>query len=149
MGPRLSCSDRKPLPPRYIPIDFVKLTIVTETFPPEINGVAMTFGRIAGELAGRGHEVTVCHPRRDDLAPSVPPAEFSELLVRGFPIPGYPLLRFGLPAAGLFRRRWRAARIGPIRPQCLPAPVFRCFSKICPPRSARPSGSPSPRWGFR
>jgi hypothetical protein len=32
----------------------VKLALVTETFPPEINGVAMTFGVIARELGRRG-----------------------------------------------------------------------------------------------
>ncbi|HWA87238.1 MAG TPA: glycosyltransferase family 1 protein [Opitutus sp.] len=98
----------------------MKLAIVTETFPPEINGVAMTFGRVARELARRGHEVTVCRPRRHDLPAAgsakadLPPAgaqaEFTELLVPGIPIPGYPLLRLGLPAAGKLRRRWRADR---------------------------------------
>jgi len=88
----------------------VKLTIVTETFPPEINGVAMTFGHIARELGRRGHEVTVCHPRRDDLVNGVAHPEFASVPMPGLPIPGYPLLRFGLPAAGTFRRRWRAER---------------------------------------
>ena len=37
----------------------MKLALVTETFPPEINGVAMTFGVIARELGRRGHAVTV------------------------------------------------------------------------------------------
>lgn len=88
----------------------MKLTIVSETFPPEVNGVAMTFGHLARELGRRGHEVTVWRPRRDDLANSSPPAEFTEVLVRGIPIPGYPLLRLGLPARGAFLRRWRAQR---------------------------------------
>ena len=95
---------------RHDPTDFVKLTIVTETFPPEINGVAMTFGRLARELARRGHHVTVCRPRRNDLSPAYARTEFAELLVRGIPIPGYPLLRLGLPAGGKLRRRWRADR---------------------------------------
>src|SRR5262245_61326479 len=43
----------------------VNLAIVTETFPPEVNGVAMTFGVIARELGRRGHHVTVVHPRRN------------------------------------------------------------------------------------
>ncbi len=88
----------------------MKLTIVSETFPPEVNGVAMTFGHLARELGRRGHEVTVWRPRRDDLVNHSPPAEFAEVLVRGVPIPGYPLLRLGLPARGAFLRRWRAHR---------------------------------------
>lgn len=88
----------------------MKLTIVTETFPPEINGVAMTFGHIARELGRRGHQVTVCHPRRDDLPNGVAHPEFDAVPFPGLPLPGYPLLRFGLPAAGKLRRRWHADR---------------------------------------
>lgn len=88
----------------------MKLTIVTETFPPEINGVAMTFGHVARELGRRGHQVTVCRPRRDDLPGGPRPTEYKEVLVRGIPIPGYSMLRLGLPAGGFLRRRWRAQR---------------------------------------
>lgn len=88
----------------------VKITIVTETFPPEINGVAMTFGHLARELGRRGHEVTVCRPRRDDLINKTPHVEFSEILVRGVPIPGYPLLRLGLPAHRILSEAWRLSR---------------------------------------
>jgi glycosyltransferase involved in cell wall biosynthesis len=88
----------------------VKLTIVTETFPPEVNGVAMTFGHIATELGRRGHQVTVCRPHRRDLPPRAPDRAFQEIGLPGMPIPGYPLLRLGLPAGRHFRRRWRAER---------------------------------------
>ena len=88
----------------------MKLTIVTETFPPEINGVAMTFGHIASELGRRGHQVTVCRPRRDDLANDIAHHAFDEVPLPGLPIPGYPLLRLGLPAGGKLRRRWRTDR---------------------------------------
>jgi len=87
----------------------VKLTIVTETFPPEINGVAMTFGHLTRELGRRGHDITVCRPRREGLNHHAHP-EYSEMLVRGVPIPGYPLLQLGLPAGHALRRRWRAQR---------------------------------------
>ena len=92
------------------PPNHVKLTIVTETFPPEINGVAMTFGHIASELGRRGHQVTVCRPRRDDLPNGAAHPEFHEVALPGLPIPGYPLLRLGLPAGGRLRRRWQAER---------------------------------------
>jgi hypothetical protein len=46
----------------------VKLTLVTDTFPPGINGEAMIFGHIARELGRRGPQATICHPRRDDFA---------------------------------------------------------------------------------
>jgi len=88
----------------------VKLAIVTETFPPEVNGVAMTFGHIARELGRRGHEVTVYRPRRRDLPAAGTHPEFVEVPLPGVPIPGYPLLRLGLPAHGSLRRMWRAQR---------------------------------------
>lgn len=88
----------------------MKLALVTETFPPEINGVAMTFGVIARELGRRGHEVTVYRPYRSDLpAPATHP-EFREVALPGCPIPGYPQLRLGLPAWARLRRRWQAER---------------------------------------
>ncbi len=85
------------------------LAIVTETFPPEINGVAMTFGHVAGELARRGHRVTVYRPNRPDPAPARD-ASFEEIAMPGMPIPGYPLLRLGFPAAGRLRASWKQAR---------------------------------------
>jgi glycosyltransferase involved in cell wall biosynthesis len=88
----------------------VKLAIVTETFPPEINGVAMTFGVIAGELARRGHSVAVYRPWRPDLPDPKAPSLFKQVPMAGVPIPGYPLLRMGLPAGGRLRRAWVADR---------------------------------------
>lgn len=88
----------------------MKLAIVTETFPPEINGVAMTFGTIARELGRRGHRVTVYRPRRNDLPTRGTHPEFVEIALPGMPIPGYSLLRLGLPAGGEFHRRWKNER---------------------------------------
>lgn len=88
----------------------MKLTIVTETFPPEVNGVAMTFGHLAQELARRGNAVTVCRPRRPDLVSREPTTNFVEELFTGVPIPGYPLLRLGLPARRRLMRQWRLNR---------------------------------------
>ncbi len=89
----------------------MNLAIVTETFPPEVNGVAMTFGLIARELGRRGHKVTVYRPHRHDLpAPAGPNADFTEVAMPGLPIPGYPLLRLGLPARGRLMREWQRAR---------------------------------------
>jgi glycosyltransferase involved in cell wall biosynthesis len=100
---------KKKFPPPP-PSPFVKLAFVTETFPPEINGVAMTFGVITRELGLRGHEVTVYRPRRNDLPPPGTHPEFRMVSLPGIPIPGYPLLRLGFPAAGKLRRQWKASR---------------------------------------
>jgi glycosyltransferase involved in cell wall biosynthesis len=88
----------------------VKLAIVTETFPPEINGVAMTFGVIASELGRRGHSVAVYRPWRRDLPDASALADYTQVPMPGLPIPGYPLLRMGLPAGATLRRTWSADR---------------------------------------
>lgn len=81
------------------------LTLVTETFPPEINGVAMTLGRLVDGCTARGHRVRIVRPRqrheRNGLCPE------GHLLIRGLPLPRYPALRFGLPAWRTLHRAWR------------------------------------------
>lgn len=88
----------------------MKIALVTETFPPEINGVAMTFGVIARELGRRGHQITVYRPRRPDLINHGVHPEYTEVPMPGMPIPGYSMLRLGLPAAGRLRKTWSADR---------------------------------------
>jgi len=86
----------------------VNISLITETFPPEINGVAMTLHRVVEGLIDRGHEVEVICPRRGDRAEFFAERRFSLLMVPGLPIPRYPDLRFGLPAHGKIRRAWQA-----------------------------------------
>lgn len=85
----------------------MRIGIVTETYPPEINGVALTVQGLAEGVAARGHQVEVVRPRQriegdDDRIVSV--------LVRGAALPRYPGLRFGLPAGSRLLRHWRAQR---------------------------------------
>lgn len=88
----------------------VKIALVTETFPPEINGVAMTLSHLVEGLARRGHQVTVIRPRQN--AHDLPRDDglYDELLCPGVPIPGYPLLRAGLPVRGRLLKAWRNER---------------------------------------
>jgi glycosyltransferase involved in cell wall biosynthesis len=89
----------------------LKIALVTETFPPEVNGVAMTLGVIAREFGLRQHEVTVYRPHYPKAADGgAPPPPFTEVGMPGMPIPGYPMLRLGFPAQGSLRRRWKADR---------------------------------------
>ena len=92
------------------------VAVVTETFPPEVNGVAMTLGRTVPGLLARGHRVSLVRPRQhaadtDDGedAPAISP-RLTTTRVRGLPIPGYAGLKFGLPAPRLLRRLWRKDR---------------------------------------
>lgn len=90
----------------------LRLSIVTETFPPEVNGVAMTVGRLVEGMQARGHQIQLVRPRqRGEARPGAPVAGGEPLLaVRGFPLPGYPELRFGLPAKGAMVSAWRRDR---------------------------------------
>lgn len=82
------------------------VALVTETWRPEINGVAMTLGRMTDGLLQLGHRVSLVRPRqhRQDVAASGD--TFSEVLVAGLPIPGYRGLLFGLPARGKLQKLW-------------------------------------------
>jgi glycosyltransferase involved in cell wall biosynthesis len=79
--------------------------IVSETAPPEVNGVAMTVGRLVDGMRRRGHRVTLVRPK-----PAAGTAGRDDVTVPGLPLPGYPDVRFGLPAGAVLRRRWRAQR---------------------------------------
>ena len=86
------------------------ICVVTETYPPEINGVALTLAHLVKGLATQGHTVSVIRPRQqrsDCLSCS---CDSQVTFVRGLPLPGYKGLQFGLPAGGLLRRSWMQHR---------------------------------------
>lgn len=85
----------------------MRLALVTETYPPEVNGVAMTLSRLVGGLRARGHAVEVVRPRqKHENAPS--PAE--DFVVPGMAIPFYDSLRIGLPVVARLEAHWRKRR---------------------------------------
>lgn len=81
--------------------------LVTETYPPEVNGVALTVQSLEHGLRQRGHRVSLVRPRQE--------AEHTEgacrdVLVRGVRLPRYPGLQAGLPATGRLLDAWSEAR---------------------------------------
>ena len=84
----------------------MRIAMVTETYPPEVNGVARTVGFMADGLRRRGHSVQVVRPRQNGHDS----AGADELLQRGIPIPRYPQLRMGAPAGGALERAWAEQR---------------------------------------
>ncbi len=76
----------------------LRVAMVTETYPPEINGVAMTMGRIVSGLQARGHAVQLIRPRQHSADFPLEQPLFEEVLQRGVPIPRYDALKLGLPA---------------------------------------------------
>lgn len=88
----------------------MRVAVVTETYPPEVNGVALTVARMVEGLRARHHDLELVRPRQ--AADQVPAAgeRWREVLLRGMPIPGYPMLRMGMPARRELMRHWSRER---------------------------------------
>ena len=84
--------------------------IVTETYPPEINGAAMTLGRLVQGLRARDHAVSVVRPRRSEADERHRAGAVGEMLVPGAPVPGYRGVRVGWPAWRRLEAGWRVRR---------------------------------------
>ena len=98
---------------RYVPAHpSLRVALMTETYPPEINGVAMTLACLVAGLQARGHDVQLLRPRQaPDAAQGQRPVNgLEEVLMRGLPIPKYPHLRMGLPAKKHLLSLWTARR---------------------------------------
>lgn len=83
------------------------IELVSETYPPEINGVALTVQSLEQGLRGLGHRVALVRTEQGSDCASAHP---DLMLVDGAPIPRYPGLRFGLPAGRRLCSRWIAQR---------------------------------------
>ena len=80
----------------------MKIDIVTDTFAPDVNGVAMTLGRLCDGMRRRGHRVHVIHT--GDFAKQ------GETCSASVPLPGYKEVRVGLPEPFKLRARWMKKR---------------------------------------
>lgn len=73
----------------------LKIAIVTETWPPEINGVALSLMQLCKGLQRRGHKILLVRPAQK--ASCVDFSPYRECLVNAQAIPKYPSLQFGWP----------------------------------------------------
>ena len=104
--------DRAPTELQFPPVvlDPIRIAIVTETYPPEVNGVAMTMARMVRGLLERRHTIQLIRPRQHaGDRPAVGPT-FEEVLTRGVPVPRYDALKLGLPVPRKLTRLWSARR---------------------------------------
>ena len=76
----------------------MRVAIITESFPPDVNGVAHTVLRVAEQLTRRGHEPIVVAPRPPRGTRQVGPFPYPVVRVPAVPLPGYPSFRLGLPS---------------------------------------------------
>jgi glycosyltransferase involved in cell wall biosynthesis len=88
----------------------LKIAVVTETYPPDINGVAHTLSKIVEGLQALGHDLWLIRPKQQAQHMAVQTAHFQEVLVKGVPIPFYNELRMGLPAKRELQRLWAKQR---------------------------------------
>lgn len=88
----------------------MRICLVSDTWSPDINGVAHTLGRLSEELQRRGVALQLVRPRPANR--STPRAEGieAELRAPGLALPGYREVRIGLPAGRAIQRLWRQQR---------------------------------------
>jgi glycosyltransferase involved in cell wall biosynthesis len=95
----------------------LRVAMVTETYPPEVNGVAATIARVVDGLRQREHTLQLIRPKQDagdtpddllDDADGDP--RYVEVLMRGVAIPRYPQLKMGLPSKRALLRLWQGQR---------------------------------------
>ncbi|HWP19340.1 MAG TPA: glycosyltransferase family 1 protein [Burkholderiaceae bacterium] len=85
----------------------MRIAYVTETYPPELNGVALTVERTVTYLRGAGHEVELVRPRQPHEPALCADDEWRTF---GVPIPMYRDLRFGVTWTRSLRQRWLRRR---------------------------------------
>ncbi|WP_139115159.1 glycosyltransferase, partial [Acinetobacter pittii] len=73
----------------------LKIAIVTETWPPEINGVALSLLQLCQGLQKQGHKILLIRPEQKAKCHDFTPEQ--ECLVMSQAIPKYPTLQFGWP----------------------------------------------------
>lgn len=89
----------------------MRVAFVTETYPPEVNGVSMTLSRLVEGLHARNHDVQLVRPRQPGAPEAADTQErFHEVLMRGLPVPRYPSLRMGVPSKRALVRLWSMRR---------------------------------------
>ena len=88
----------------------MRLSVVTETWPPEINGVSLTLSKLVQGLCARNHQVQLIRPRQTRADEALQHLGFEELLMWGMPIPRYPELKLGLPGKRALIQAWTLKR---------------------------------------
>jgi hypothetical protein len=73
----------------------LRIAIVTETWPPEINGVALSMMQLCQGLQRLGHKILLVRPIQKTICTEFNPEQ--ECLVMSQPIPKYPSVQFGWP----------------------------------------------------
>ncbi|NEC40115.1 glycosyltransferase, partial [Streptomyces rubrogriseus] len=76
----------------------MRVVIVTESFPPDVNGVAHCALQTARHLVARGHDCVVVAPATSAAAEADTRAPCRVVRIPSLPLPGYPQVRVALPS---------------------------------------------------
>ena len=88
-----------------------RLAVVTETWPPEINGVANTISRLVDGLhQGGRYQIQLIRPRQHEKESLHERQGLQEHLVNGLSLPFYKEVRLGFPQYNLLKRLWKKQR---------------------------------------
>lgn len=89
------------------------IVLVTETWLPDINGVASSMYQIMRQLTQLGHRITLIRPSQSQTcavetlqAGLASTAVHQDIQVQGLPIPYYPHLRMGVPCYRFLRQQF-------------------------------------------
>ncbi len=88
----------------------LRIAFVTETYPPEVNGVSMTVARVVEGMRSRQHQVQLVRLRQHVGDTAVRATAYEEVLMRGLPVPRYPDLKMGWPQTAELFDLWSANR---------------------------------------
>lgn len=84
----------------------LRVAVISETYPPEVNGVALTLQCMVQGLRARQHEIQLVRLRQHAADAPAHAPRYDEVLFPGVPIPRYPALKMGLPCAAALTRLW-------------------------------------------
>lgn len=84
----------------------LRICLVTETWLPDVNGVAMTLGYLVRGLMQRGHELVLVCPGRPAGEVQADPPGLTVVRVPGVSLPFYREVRLGLPVERRLGRLW-------------------------------------------
>lgn len=87
--------NKKQQPESSSPARKLRIAIVTETWPPEINGVSLSVMQLTKGLQRRGHKILLIRPQQSEKNYHFYPDQ--ECVVRSQSIPKYSQLQFGWP----------------------------------------------------
>ncbi len=87
----------------------LRIAVVTETYPPEVNGVARTVQRMVQGLLARGHRIDLFRPRQQGPA-LIRNGDLTQHLFPGLRMPFYPEVQIGMPALPSLLETWRENR---------------------------------------